>query len=98
MTAISGLKLRQDLIGKACRQPVYRLLGGGTRAARYANGWYGAQHAARVCRAGPRGRRPSVSAPSSTRSAPRGRTWLLKMPTRQDRVAAVREAVGLTSG
>jgi len=44
MTAISGVEIALwDIIGKACRQPVYRLLGGRARPslAAYANGWYG---------------------------------------------------------
>ncbi|HXT60152.1 MAG TPA: mandelate racemase/muconate lactonizing enzyme family protein [Pirellulales bacterium] len=44
MTAISGVELALwDIIGKACGQPVYRLLGGRchARIATYANGWYG---------------------------------------------------------
>src|SRR5262245_18861760 len=44
MTAISGVEIALwDLIGKACRQPVYRLLGGRyhCRLRAYANGWYG---------------------------------------------------------
>ena len=44
MTAISGVEIAMwDLIGKACGQPVYRLLGGRCRARQdaYANGWYG---------------------------------------------------------
>src|SRR5258707_8830166 len=44
MTAISGIELALwDLIGKACREPVYRLLGGRARGKveAYANGWYG---------------------------------------------------------
>lgn len=44
MTAISGVEIALwDLIGKACGQPVYRLLGGRCheRIATYANGWYG---------------------------------------------------------
>jgi galactonate dehydratase len=45
MTAISGVEIALwDLIGKACRQPVYRLLGGRYHRTlpAYANGWYGA--------------------------------------------------------
>jgi galactonate dehydratase len=45
MTAISGVEIALwDLIGKACRQPVYRLLGGRCHRTlpAYANGWYGA--------------------------------------------------------
>jgi galactonate dehydratase len=44
MTAISGVEIALwDLIGKACGQPVYRLLGGRChdRIRAYANGWYG---------------------------------------------------------
>src|SRR5712692_3592872 len=44
MTAISGVEIALwDLIGKACGQPVYRLLGGRChdRIPAYANGWYG---------------------------------------------------------
>src|SRR5207253_960100 len=45
LTAISGVEVAfWDLIGKACGQPVYRLLGGRChdRLPAYANGWYGA--------------------------------------------------------
>src|SRR5881227_1359157 len=44
LTAISGVEIAcWDLIGKACGQPVYRLLGGRCheRLPAYANGWYG---------------------------------------------------------
>jgi galactonate dehydratase len=44
MTAISGVEIAMwDLVGKACNQPVYRLLGGRVhrRIPAYANGWYG---------------------------------------------------------
>src|SRR5262245_2515867 len=44
MTAISGVEIALwDLIGKACGQPVYRLLGGRCHDClpAYANGWYG---------------------------------------------------------
>src|SRR3954447_9324743 len=44
LTAISGVEIALwDLIGKACGQPVYRLLGGRChdRLPAYANGWYG---------------------------------------------------------
>ncbi len=44
MTVISALEIAcWDIIGKACGQPVYRLLGGQAREAlpAYANGWYG---------------------------------------------------------
>src|SRR5207247_7088353 len=44
MTAISGVEIALwDFVGKACNQPVYRLLGGRchARLPAYANGWYG---------------------------------------------------------
>ena len=44
LTAISGVEVAcWDLIGKACGQPVYQLLGGRARdrLPAYANGWYG---------------------------------------------------------
>ncbi|HUE69920.1 MAG TPA: mandelate racemase/muconate lactonizing enzyme family protein [Pirellulaceae bacterium] len=44
MTAISGAEIAcWDLVGKACGQPVYKLLGGRARERlpAYANGWYG---------------------------------------------------------
>jgi galactonate dehydratase len=44
MTAISGTEIALwDLVGKACGQPIYNLLGGccHTQLPAYANGWYG---------------------------------------------------------
>ena len=44
MTAISAVEIALwDLVGKACAQPVYKLLGGRCheRLTAYANGWYG---------------------------------------------------------
>src|SRR4051812_5843386 len=44
MTAISGVEIALwDIIGKACGQPAYRLLGGRCHRTipAYANGWYG---------------------------------------------------------
>src|SRR5512143_3280069 len=44
MTAISGVEIAMwDILGKACGQPVYKLLGGRChdRMPAYANGWYG---------------------------------------------------------
>ncbi|MHB0956934.1 MAG: mandelate racemase/muconate lactonizing enzyme family protein [Pirellulaceae bacterium] len=44
LTAISGVEIAMwDLMGKACGQPLYRLLGGRAhdRILAYANGWYG---------------------------------------------------------
>ncbi len=47
MTAISGVEIALwDIIGKACGQPVYKLIGGRAhrRLRAYANGWYGGAH------------------------------------------------------
>jgi galactonate dehydratase len=47
LTAISGTEVAMwDIIGKACGQPVFRLLGGKyhDRLPAYANGWYGGAH------------------------------------------------------
>jgi galactonate dehydratase len=44
MTAISGAEIALwDIVGKACGQPIYKLLGGRVheRIPAYANGWYG---------------------------------------------------------
>lgn len=49
MTAISGVEIALwDIIGKACDQPVYNLLGGRyhRRIPAYANGWYGGARSA----------------------------------------------------
>jgi galactonate dehydratase len=77
MTAISSVEIAMwDIIGKACGQPVYKLIGGRYhgRIKAYANGWYGGAHTpseyaenakAAVARATRRS--------SSTRSAWRGK-------------------------
>jgi galactonate dehydratase len=47
MTAISGVEIALwDIIGKACHQPVYNLIGGRYHryVPAYANGWYGGAH------------------------------------------------------
>lgn len=49
MTAISGVEVAMwDIVGKACNQPVYKLLGGRyhKHIPAYANGWYGGAHTA----------------------------------------------------
>src|SRR4051812_31151355 len=99
MTAISAVELALwDLVGKACRQPVYRLLGGRCheRLPAYANGWYGGAHAPaefsdRALAALARGYR-------ALKFDPFGTAWK-DMPREEaelaiERVAAVREAVG----
>jgi galactonate dehydratase len=99
MTTISGVEIALwDLIGKACRQPVYRLLGGRCHAAlpAYANGWYGGatlpqEYADRARDAVARGYR-------ALKLDPFGTAWKDLTPEESDaaveRVAAVREAVG----
>ena len=99
LTAISGVEIAMwDIIGKACGQPVYKLLGGRAREAlpAYANGWYGgarrpeeyAERAREVVARGYRG----------LKFDPFGTAW--KEMTREEMdeaealVAAVREAVG----
>src|ERR1700676_94449 len=74
MTAISGVEIAMwDLIGKACGQPVYRLIGGRAheRVHAYANGWYGgcrtpAEFAARAGAVAARGYRALKFDPFAT--------------------------------
>ncbi len=99
MTAISGAEIALwDLIGKACGQPVYRLLGGRChgRIPAYANGWYGgaqspSEFAERARDAVARGYR-------ALKFDPFGTAWKVLTPAEADAalevVAAVREAVG----
>jgi galactonate dehydratase len=99
MTAISAVEIALwDLIGKACGQPVYRLLGGRChrRIGAYANGWYGgartgAEYAERAREAVACGYRALKFDPFDT-------AWKSLTPAEAEaaveRVAAVREAVG----
>jgi galactonate dehydratase len=99
MTAISGVELALwDIIGKACGQPVYRLLGGRCRGIipAYANGWYGGartphEYAERAREAVGRGYR-------ALKFDPFGTAWKDLSPEDSELpvelVAAVREAVG----
>jgi galactonate dehydratase len=99
MTAISGVEIALwDIIGKACSQPLYNLLGGRCRSRipTYANGWYGgartpAEYAARGREAVGRGYR-------ALKFDPFGIAWkdigLAESDAAVERVAAVREAVG----
>ena len=86
MTAISGVEIAcWDLIGKACNQPVYRLLGGRCheRIPAYANGWYGgARTPAEFAERRRRPWRRAIALSSSTRSVPRGRCSIRRTPTR----------------
>jgi galactonate dehydratase len=99
MTAISGVEIALwDIIGKACGQPIYRLLGGRCHATlpAYANGWYGAsrtpaEYAERARDVLARGYR-------ALKLDPFGVAWkemdLHDISAAVDRVAAVREAIG----
>jgi galactonate dehydratase len=99
MTAISGVEIAMwDLIGKACGQPIYKLLGGRCHPTlpAYANGWYGgastpAEFAERACAAVARGYR-------ALKFDPFGVAWKdlsdEESEAAVERVAAVRQAVG----
>jgi galactonate dehydratase len=99
MTAISGVEIALwDLVGKACGQPVWKLLGGRChdRLPSYANGWYGgadtpAQYAERARTAVGRGYQ-------ALKFDPFGTAWKDLSPEEEQaalgRVSAVREAVG----
>lgn len=99
LTAISGVEIAcWDLVGKACGQPVYRLLGGRARERlpAYANGWYGGaatpqDHAAAARAVVERGY-------GGMKFDPFGVAWKELTPPQMDEaeriVAAVRDAVG----
>src|SRR5947207_5827537 len=99
MTAISGIEIALwDLIGKACGQPVYRLLGGRCheRLPAYANGWYGGartpdEYADRARAAVSRGYRALKFDPFGTAWKEMSRE---EMEQSEVLIAAVREAVG----
>jgi galactonate dehydratase len=98
LTAISGVEIAcWDLIGKACGQPVYKLLGGQIRERlpAYANGWYGGarkaeDYAYKACQVVARGY-------TAMKFDPFGTAWKeltgKQMDDAEDIVAAVREAV-----
>ena len=100
MTAISAVEIAcWDLIGKACHQPVYRLLGGRCheRIPAYANGWYGgACSPAEFAQLAAGGRGARATGP--LKFDPFGTAWKVLDPADADAavdiVAAVREAVG----
>src|SRR5436309_5629556 len=103
ITAISAVEIALwDLVGKACKQPVYRLIGGRChdRLPAYANGWYGgarspAEYAERARDAVARGYRALKFDPFAT-------AWKDLSPQEAeaalDIVRAVREAVGPAVG
>lgn len=99
MTAISAVEIALwDLVGQACGQPIYRLLGGRCheRIATYANGWYGgARSAAEFAE---RARDTAARGYRAMKFDPFGTAWRDLTDDESelavDRVAAVREAVG----
>jgi galactonate dehydratase len=99
MTAISGVEIALwDIIGKACNQPVYRLLGGRchARLPAYANGWYGGARAPREY--AERAREAVGRGYRALKFDPFGTAWKELTPEEDEAaveaVAAVREAVG----
>ena len=99
MTAISGVEIAfWDIIGKACGQPVYNLLGGRCheRLKAYANGWYGG---ARTPQEYAEAARNAVSRGyKALKFDPFGTAWKEmnrdEMDESEALVAAVRSAVG----
>jgi galactonate dehydratase len=99
MTAISGVEIAMwDLVGKACHQPVFRLIGGRyhRELPAYCNGWYGAaqtpaDYADRAREAVARGYRALKFDPFDT-------AWKElsddALEQAVERVAAVRAAIG----
>jgi galactonate dehydratase len=99
MTAISGVEIALwDLIGKACGQPVYRLLGGRchARLPAYANGWYGGARS--PAEYADRARHVLSLGYRAMKFDPFGTAWKEmsadETEAAVERVAAVREAVG----
>ncbi|HTM55762.1 MAG TPA: mandelate racemase/muconate lactonizing enzyme family protein [Pirellulales bacterium] len=99
MTAISAVEVALwDLVGKACRQPVYRLLGGRCheRLPAYANGWYGG--ATTADEFAERARDVVARGYGAMKFDPFGTAWRVlsrdELAMALERVAKVREAVG----
>ncbi|MFL5926068.1 MAG: mandelate racemase/muconate lactonizing enzyme family protein [Gaiellaceae bacterium] len=99
MTALAGIEIAcWDLIGKATRQPVYRLLGGACheRVPAYANGWYTGERtpdefAARAAAAVARGYRALKVDPFGAGGLRLSRA---ELAAARALVTAVRDAVG----
>jgi galactonate dehydratase len=99
LTAISGVEIAcWDLVGKACGQPIYRLLGGRARERlpAYANGWYGGAHT--PADYAEKARAVVECGFLSMKFDPFGTAWKemtqTEMTEAEEIVAAVREAVG----
>ncbi|HVV98928.1 MAG TPA: mandelate racemase/muconate lactonizing enzyme family protein, partial [Planctomycetaceae bacterium] len=99
LTAISGVEIALwDLIGKACGQPVYQLLGGRARESlpAYANGWYGGAQTPQDY--ADKAREVVARGYSAMKFDPFGVAWktmtAAEMSAAEEIVAAVRTAVG----
>jgi galactonate dehydratase len=99
MTAISGTEIALwDIVGKACGQPLYRLLGGRCHAElpAYANGWYG--NARTPAAFAEQARAAVARGYQALKFDPFGVAWKDLSPEQADEavasVAAVRAAVG----
>ena len=99
LTAISGVEIALwDLIGKACGQPVYKLLGGQARERlpAYANGWYGGARTPQDY--ADKGRDVVRRGYRALKFDPFGVAWKemtrAEMAAAEQIVAAVRQAVG----
>jgi len=99
MTAISGVEIALwDLVGKACGQPVYKLLGGRVheRVLAYANGWYGGARTPEEY--GERAREVVARGYKGLKLDPFGTAWKEMRREEMDEaealIAAVRDSVG----
>jgi len=99
MTVISALEIAcWDIVGKACGQPVYRLLGGRAQAQlpAYANGWYGGAETPQEY--AQKARSVVARGYQAMKFDPFAQAWKhmsdAQMRDARDIVAAVREAVG----
>jgi galactonate dehydratase len=103
MTAISGVEIALwDIVGKACGQPIFKLLGGRVheRIPAYANGWYGGAQSPRDF--AERARDVVHRGYRALKFDPFGTAWkdmsAEECESVVDIVAAVREAVGPSIG
>jgi len=99
MTAISGIEIAMwDIVGKACGQPVYKLLGGRAqeRVCAYANGWYGG------CRTpedyADKAREAVARGYKAVKFDPFGTAWKEMSREEMDRVAVIVDSVGEAVG
>ncbi len=94
MTAISGAEIAMwDIVGKACGQPVYKLLGGQARPSlqAYANGWYGGCRTPQDFAA--RARAVAARGYSALKFDPFGTAWKNLVPQAEAEALAIIDAV-----